>query len=99
MATRKKAPKFTFYEGPPTANNKPGVHHILARIYKDLFCRYKTQRGYLVKRKAGWDTHGLPVELAIEKELGFTNKFEIEKYGVDKFNQKARESVFRYIED
>ena len=99
LSERKDAPLFTFYEGPPTANNKPGVHHVLARVYKDAFCRFKTMRGFLVERKAGWDTHGLPVELAIEKKLGFKNKNDIENYGVDKFNFEARNSVFQYIKD
>ncbi len=99
LDARKGAPEFTFYEGPPTANNKPGVHHILARVYKDIFCRYKTMRGFLVERKAGWDTHGLPVELSIEKELGFKNKNDIEAFGVDKFNQMCKDSVWKYTKD
>ncbi len=99
LEARKDAPYFTFYEGPPTANNKPGVHHVLARVYKDLFCRYKTMRGFLVNRKAGWDTHGLPVEISIEKKLGFKTKNDIESYGVDKFNLECKNSVFQYIKD
>lgn len=99
LEARKDAPLFTFYEGPPTANNKPGVHHDLARTYKDLFCRYKTMRGFLVNRKAGWDTHGLPVEISIEKKLGFKTKNDIESYGVDKFNLECKNSVFEYIKD
>jgi len=99
LEVRKDAPLFTFYEGPPTANNKPGVHHVLARVYKDLFCRYKTMRGFLVNRKAGWDTHGLPVEISIEKKLGFKTKNDIEAFGVDKFNQECKNSVFQYIKD
>ena len=97
---RKKGQKsFVFYEGPPTANGKPGIHHVLARSFKDLFPRYKTMRGFYCLRKGGWDTHGLPVELEVEKELGISGKKEIEKYGIAKFNQKCRESVFRYVND
>lgn len=89
-------PSFVFYEGPPTANGNPGIHHVVARTLKDWVCRYKTMSGYQVKRKAGWDTHGLPVELQVEKELGLTNKQQIEEYGIAQFNQKCRESVFTY---
>lgn len=92
----KKASNFVFYEGPPTANGKPGIHHLEARAFKDIICRYKTMQGYKVIRKAGWDTHGLPVELEAEKELGLKNKKEIENFGIAKFNQKCRESVWRY---
>lgn len=92
----KKDPSFVFYEGPPTANGNPGIHHVIARTLKDSVCRYKTMNGYQVKRKAGWDTHGLPVEIQVEKELGLSDKQEIENYGIDKFNQKCRESVFTY---
>ncbi|MCX6787438.1 MAG: class I tRNA ligase family protein [Candidatus Kaiserbacteria bacterium] len=96
----KKSPKgeFVFYEGPPTANGKPGIHHLEARAFKDAIPRYKTMRGYRVNRRAGWDTHGLPVELQVEKELGFKGKPDIEKYGVAAFNKKCRESVFTYID-
>ncbi|KND51149.1 MAG: isoleucyl-tRNA synthetase [Parcubacteria bacterium C7867-001] len=96
----KKAPKgnFVFFEGPPTANGKPGIHHLEARAFKDAIPRYKTMRGYHVPRKAGWDTHGLPVELEVEKQLGFSGKPEIEKYGVAAFNAKCRESVLSYID-
>jgi len=90
------AGRFVFFEGPPTANGLPHIGHFLTRIYKDVFGRYKTMRGYFVLRKAGWDTHGLPVEIEIEKELGFKNKKDIEAYGIDKFNKKARESVWKY---
>ncbi|GAB4329745.1 MAG: isoleucine--tRNA ligase [Dehalococcoidia bacterium] len=90
---------FVFYEGPPTANARPGIHHVLARVFKDLIPRYKTMRGYRVPRKAGWDTHGLPVELEVEKELGLTSKPEIEAYGVAAFNAKCKESVSRYVEE
>ena len=95
----KKAPKgeFIFYEGPPTANAKPALHHLVARIFKDALPRYKTMRGFRVPRRAGWDTHGLPVELQIEKKLGFTSKKEIESYGIEKFNRECKESVFEYI--
>ncbi|OGN28548.1 MAG: hypothetical protein A3H54_04810 [Candidatus Yanofskybacteria bacterium RIFCSPLOWO2_02_FULL_41_13] len=85
-----------FFEGPPTANGRPGIHHFLGRAFKDLFCRYKVMRGFFVLRKAGWDTHGLPVEIEIEKELGFKNKKDIEDYGIGKFNKKAKESVWKY---
>ena len=87
---------FVFFEGPPTANGLPHIGHFLTRIYKDVFGRYKTMRGYFVLRKAGWDTHGLPVEIEVEKELGFKNKKDIEIYGIDKFNKKAKESVWKY---
>ena len=89
---------FVFYEGPPTANGKPGIHHVLSRAFKDSVCRYKAMDGYKVQRKAGWDTHGLPVELEIEKELDFEVKDDIEEYGVGKFNQKCKESVWEYRE-
>ena len=99
LELRKDAKRYVFFEGPPTANAKPGLHHALARYFKDLFPRYKTMRGFLVERKAGWDTHGLPVEIAVEKELGISTKPEIEKYGVEKFNAKARQSAWEYKED
>lgn len=100
QSLEKKAPKgdFVFYEGPPTANGMPGIHHLEARAFKDAIPRYKTMRGYRVHRRAGWDTHGLPVELQVEKELGFSGKPDIEKYGIAAFNTKCRESVFRYID-
>ncbi len=88
--------RFVFYEGPPTANGAPGVHHVLSRVYKDIFPRYKTMKGYYVPRKAGWDTHGLPVELEVEKELNINSKKEIEEIGIEKFNQLCRQSVMRY---
>ncbi len=90
---------FVFYEGPPTANGKPGVHHIISRTIKDLVCRYKTLRGYRVHRKAGWDTQGLPVEIEVEKSLGITSKDDIVKLGVDKFNQACKDSVFKYLKE
>ena len=91
-------PTWTFYEGPPTANGRPGTHHVEARVFKDVFPRFKTMQGYLVERKAGWDCHGLPVELAVEKELGFSGKQDIEAYGVAEFNARCRESVLRHVD-
>jgi len=96
VSTRKGMPSFVFYEGPPTANGRPGIHHVIARTLKDSVCRYKTMQGYEVKRKAGWDTHGLPVEIEVEKQLNMTGKQDIEKYGIKEFNQKCKESVFTY---
>ena len=90
-------PEWTFYEGPPTANGMPGTHHVEARVFKDVFPRYRTMRGYHVARRAGWDCHGLPVELAVEKELGFTGKPDIEAYGIEAFNAKCRENVQRHV--
>jgi len=92
-------PRYVFYEGPPTANGRPGIHHVIARVFKDIFPRYKTMRGYYVMRKGGWDTHGLPVELEVERKLGFTGKKAIEDYGIAAFNRKCRESVFEYVEE
>ncbi len=99
MDERAGGPKYVFYEGPPTANGKPGVHHVLARAFKDVFPRYKTMRGYHCIRRGGWDTHGLPVEIEVERKLGFTNKQQIEAYGIDKFNQLCRQSAFEYIQE
>ena len=96
---REGAPRFMLYDGPPTANGSPGIHHVLARIFKDVMCRYKTMKGYQVLRKGGWDTHGLPVELGIERELGLTSKREIEEFGIEEFNNRCRESVFRYVKE
>jgi isoleucyl-tRNA synthetase len=95
------APKgpWVFYEGPPTANGRPGVHHVLSRAFKDVFPRFKTMQGHRVTRKGGWDTHGLPVEIAVEQELGFTNKQQIEDYGIAAFNQRCRDTVFAHIQD
>ena len=90
---------FVFYEGPPTANGKPGIHHVLSRVFKDAVCRYKTMRGFRVLRKAGWDTHGLPVEIEIEKKLGFQGKKDIEKYGIAQFNDQCHQSVWAYEKD
>ena len=98
LENRKSASRqrFVFFEGPPTANGLPGIHHSLARAFKDIVCRFKTMQGFFVLRKAGWDTHGLPVELQVEKELGFKNKKDIEQYGIEEFNKKAKESVWKY---
>ncbi|MEX0877412.1 MAG: class I tRNA ligase family protein [Candidatus Spechtbacterales bacterium] len=96
VENRSKDRSFVFYEGPPTANGMPGFHHVEARSYKDIVCRYKTMRGFHVERRAGWDTHGLPVEIQVEKELGLNSKKDIEKYGIAEFNAKCRESVWRY---
>jgi len=96
IEARRNASDYTFYEGPPTANGKPGIHHVFARTIKDLVCRYQTMRGFQVHRKAGWDTHGLPVEIEVEKKLGLKHKGEIEQYGVAKFNAECRKSVFEY---
>ena len=97
VENRSGAKRWSFYEGPPTANGKPGTHHIEARVFKDLFPRFQTMKGKQVIRKAGWDCHGLPVEIAVEKELGFSGKSDIEKYGVAAFNQKCKESVQRHV--
>jgi isoleucyl-tRNA synthetase len=96
---REGAPKWIFYEGPPTANGRPGSHHVLSRVFKDVFPRYKTMQGHQVPRKAGWDCHGLPVELEIERELGLSSKTDIETYGIAEFNARCRESVLTYIEE
>ncbi len=96
VTAREGATPFIFYEGPPTANGKPGIHHVMARTLKDSICRYKTMQGFQVNRKAGWDTHGLPVEIEVEKQLNMSGKKDIEKYGIKEFNQKCRESVFTY---
>ena len=93
-----QAPPWVFYEGPPTANGMPGAHHIEARVFKDVFPRYKTMKGFHVPRKAGWDCHGLPVELAVERELGLTGKPDIERYGIAEFNRRCRESVLRHTD-
>ena len=92
-------PSFVFFEGPPTANGRPGIHHVFARTVKDLFCRYRAMKGMRVARKAGWDTHGLPVEIEVEKQLGISGKQQIEAVGVAEFNRLCRESVFRYREE
>src|SRR3954465_6579884 len=99
LRRREGAPPWVFYEGPPTANGRPGAHHVLSRVFKDISPRYKTMRGHYAGRKGGWDCHGLPVEIAVEQKLGFHSKEDIERYGVAAFNQKCRESVFEYLED
>ncbi|HKG16819.1 MAG TPA: class I tRNA ligase family protein, partial [Solirubrobacteraceae bacterium] len=96
---REGAPDWVFYEGPPTANGRPGSHHVLSRVFKDLYPRYRTMRGYRVERKGGWDCHGLPVEIEVEKQLGIASKDEIERYGIAEFNARCRESVFEFLED
>ncbi len=96
---REDAPLFMLFEGPPTANGSPGIHHVLARVFKDVICRHRTMKGYRCLRKGGWDTHGLPVELEVERELGLSSKREIEEYGIQRFNQKCRESVFHYLKE
>jgi isoleucyl-tRNA synthetase len=99
LANREGAEVWSFYEGPPTANGRPGSHHVLARVFKDVYPRYRTMCGYRVPRKAGWDCHGLPVELEVEKQLGISSKQEIEEFGIAEFNQRCRESVFEYVEE
>ena len=99
LEQRQGAPEWVFYEGPPTANGRPGIHHVEARAFKDLFPRYKTMRGYAVPRKAGWDCHGIPVELEVEKRIGTKTKRDIEAYGIAKFNDLCRQSVREYVEE
>ena len=99
LRNREGAPPFVFYEGPPTANGYPGSHHVLARVFKDVFPRYKTMTGHYVERKAGWDTHGLPVEIAVEQKLGFRSKDDIERYGIAEFNRQCREAVLEHLAD
>jgi isoleucyl-tRNA synthetase len=96
VSLRDGAPPFVFYEGPPSANGLPGIHHVISRTLKDLVCRYKTMKGFQVKRKGGWDTHGLPIELGVEKELGITKEDIGRKITVEEYNQKCREAVLRY---
>ncbi|OYT60498.1 hypothetical protein B6U81_04710, partial [Thermoplasmatales archaeon ex4484_30] len=96
LEKNKEKAKFVFLEGPPTANGLPHPGHVLTRTVKDVVLRYKTMKGFYVERKAGWDTHGLPVEIEVEKILGLKNKQELEKYGIEKFNEKCKESVFKY---
>jgi isoleucyl-tRNA synthetase len=98
ISSRPENNSYTFYEGPPTANGRPGIHHVMARTLKDLVCRYKTLKGFRVERRAGWDTHGLPVEIEVEKKLGIKHKSEVEQLGVEKYNQACRESVFVYLD-
>jgi isoleucyl-tRNA synthetase len=99
LQLRADAEPWVFYEGPPTANGRPGAHHVLSRVFKDIYPRYKTMRGYRVERKGGWDCHGLPVEIAVEQKLGISSKAEIEEYGIERFNAQCRESVFEYLEE
>ncbi|MFC1951436.1 isoleucine--tRNA ligase [Chloroflexota bacterium] len=99
VETRRGASRFVLYEGPPTANGSPGIHHVLSRVFKDIIPRYKAMKGYYTPRIAGWDTHGLPVELEVERELGFSGKAQIEEYGVDRFNARCRENVFSYLKE
>src|SRR5436853_1887333 len=99
LRRRRGAPEWVFYEGPPTANGRPGILHVWARLFKDIYPRFHTMRGRHVARKGGWDCHGLPVEVEVEKELGFSGKHEIEDYGIERFNAKCRSSVQRYVED
>ncbi|MFV1882954.1 MAG: isoleucine--tRNA ligase [Balneola sp.] len=96
LESREDGIPFTFFEGPPTANGKPGIHHVMGRTVKDLFCRYKTLKGFRVERKAGWDTHGLPVEIEVEKALGLEGRSQVEEYGIAEYNAKCRESVLKY---
>ena len=96
ISTREGSPTFTFFEGPPSANGTPGIHHVMARTIKDIFCRYKTLQGFQVKRKGGWDTHGLPVELQVEKELGITKEDIGKSISVEDYNKKCRETVMRF---
>jgi isoleucyl-tRNA synthetase len=99
LREREGAEQWVFYEGPPTANGPPGSHHVLSRVFKDIYPRYKTMRGYRVERKGGWDCHGLPVEIAVEQELGIKSKAEVEEYGIGEFNARCRESVFTFLEE
>ena len=96
ISTREGHPTFVFYEGPPSANGTPGIHHVMARTIKDIFCRYKTQQGYLVHRKAGWDTHGLPVELGVEKKLGITKEDIGRTISIEEYNRACREACLLY---
>ncbi|MBT8270418.1 MAG: class I tRNA ligase family protein, partial [Bacteroidia bacterium] len=98
VTTRKHRPHYVFYEGPPSANGLPGVHHVLSRTIKDIFPRYKTMKGYLVDRKAGWDTHGLPIELGVEKELGITKEDIGHKITVEEYNEACKKAVMRYTD-
>jgi isoleucyl-tRNA synthetase len=99
LRMREGAPRWNFYEGPPTANGPPGSHHVLSRVFKDIYPRFQTMRGHLVQRKGGWDCHGLPVEIAVEQQLGIKSKAEVEEYGIGEFNARCRESVFTYLEE
>ena len=98
VSCREGHPPYVFYEGPPSANGMPGIHHVMARAIKDIFCRYKTQKGFQVKRKAGWDTHGLPVELGVEKELGITKEAIGKSISVEEYNEACKNAVMRYTD-
>ncbi|MBQ2415923.1 MAG: class I tRNA ligase family protein, partial [Alistipes sp.] len=98
ITTREGHPTFVFYEGPPSANGMPGIHHVMARTIKDVICRYKTQQGYLVHRKAGWDTHGLPVELGVEKKLGITKEDIGKTITIEEYNKACREAVMEFTD-
>ena len=97
LSTREGHPSFVFFEGPPSANGMPGIHHVMARTIKDVFCRYKTQQGFQVQRKAGWDTHGLPVELGVEKKLGITKEDIGKKISIEEYNRACREAVMEFM--
>ena len=99
MKLREGCPSFVFYEGPPSANGMPGIHHVMARTIKDIFCRYKTMKGFHVKRKAGWDTHGLPVELGVERSLGITKEDIGKKISVDEYNAACRREVMKFTRE
>src|ERR1039458_5247214 len=100
LRRREGAEQWVFYEGPPTANGPPGSHHVLSRVFKDIYPRFQTMRGYLVERKGGWDCHGLPVEIAVEQKLGISSKAEIEEtVGIERFNAECRAPVFAFLED
>src|SRR5438270_657189 len=99
LNVRRNAPAWVFYEGPPTANGPPGSHHVLSRVFKDIYPRFKTMCGYRVERKGGWDCHGLPVEIAVEEELGIRSKAEVERYGIREFNERCRASVLAYVQE
>ena len=98
ISERENCPSYIFYEGPPSANGVPGIHHVMARTIKDIFCRYKTQKGYKVNRKAGWDTHGLPVELGVEKTLGITKDAIGTSISVEEYNEECKEAVMKYTD-
>ena len=99
MREREGGPEYVFYEGPPTTNGRPGIHHVLSRAFKDIFPRYKTMQGYYVQRRGGWDTHGLPVEIEVEKKLGLSGKQQIEEFGIAEFNRLCRASAQEYINE
>ena len=98
ISSREGQKSFVFYEGPPSANGKPGIHHVMARSIKDIFCRYKTMQGFHVKRKAGWDTHGLPIELSVEKTLGITKEDIGKKISIEDYNKACRKDVMKYTD-